>query len=70
MDNYFDILKKTRGVMVSYTHGIGSGLKSDMTQENWDYFLSKIDNATEEGWLESVTYDILRNRQEKVLYEY
>ena len=65
IDRYFSTLKKTRALMVVYTHGIGTGMRADMTEENWDYFLTKVDEAIEEGWLESVTYDILRTRYEK-----
>lgn len=71
MDAYFDMLKKTRGLMIGYTHGVGVAsdtgqqLTTDMTQTEWDFFMQKIDTAISEGWLEGVTYDRLRRRYSK-----
>lgn len=71
MDAYFLNMKKTRCLMIGYTHGIGvdsiSGTQNttDMTQAEWNYFLQKIDEAQTEGWLEGVTYEQLRRRYSK-----
>lgn len=65
MDSRFDILEKTHCLMVCYTHGVREGSEFDATPEEWDYFLQKIDEGLEGGWLESVTYDILRARNER-----
>lgn len=71
LDSLFDTMKKTRSLMVGYTHGIGVNattseqLTADMTPELFNYFLTKVDQGMNEGWLEGVTYDMLRIRQEQ-----
>ena len=56
IDSVFAQLKATHGLFIPYTHGIGTGSTSDMTQAGWDYFLSKVDTAFSEGWLEATTW--------------
>lgn len=71
IDEVFEQLKKTHALIIGYTHGIGETSNGtgqstgDMTQAQWDYFISKVDTALAEGWLEGVTYDRLRKRYEK-----
>jgi len=62
IDDLFTELKKTHGLAILYTHGIGSGAGTDMSLETWNYFLSKLDTALAEGWIEGVTYEQLRTR--------
>lgn len=38
---------------------IDSGGGTNITQENWDYFLAKVDAARSAGWLECVTFEQL-----------
>lgn len=64
IQDMFDTAKKTHGILVVYTHGIGTGLQYDVTKENWDYFISCIDTGISEGWLEGTTYDTLRAETE------
>ena len=65
MDDMFAIMKKTHNLMIGYTHGISDNPVPDMSLAEWDYFLLKIDEGIAEGWLEGVTYDVLRIRHER-----
>lgn len=59
IDSHFDILKSTRGVFVGYTHNVVDDSSGDIDEVDWDYFLSKIDEGLEEGWLEGTTFKML-----------
>ena len=65
MDALFEDMKKTHSLMIGYTHGISDNPVPDISLAEWDYFLQKIDQAQLEGWLEGVTYEMLRNRYSK-----
>lgn len=71
IDKAFETMKKTHNLCVFYTHGVGPTYSTgeqttfDSTPETWNYFLSKIDLGLSEGWLEGVTYDMLRMRFKK-----
>lgn len=55
MDSLFANLQATHGLLVCYTHGIHPDGGTDMTQDQWDYFISKLDEGMSGGWLECVT---------------
>lgn len=59
-DTTFDTLKKCRPVYVCYTHGLDESAGIHIDQATFDYFLSKIDVAISEGWIEGTTYSKLR----------
>lgn len=59
MDTHFSNMQVTNCLMVCYTHMIDSGGGTNITQENWDYFLAKVDAARSAGWLECVTFEQL-----------
>lgn len=59
----FDLLKKTHGTVVMYTHGISSG-SSDISPESFEYLLEQISTGISEGWLNPTTYNRLRNVEE------
>lgn len=64
-DALFDVLKKTRGIAVTYTHTVRDGLAGQIPEARWDYFLRKIDEAVAEGWLEGTTFSkLLRDNWE------
>ncbi|RYI32027.1 hypothetical protein EVU96_00005 [Bacillus infantis] len=56
IDLHFANLKKTHQLLVIYTHGINDAGGNDATNAQWDYFISKIDQGINEGWLEGVTF--------------
>lgn len=64
LPSLFANLKKTHGVAVFYLHGISDDL-ADISVANWNVFIAQLDLALAEGWIESVTYDILRIRLER-----
>ena len=64
IDSYFDTLKKTRCVAIFYTHDITDNGGIHMTNAELDYFVSKIEQGINEGWLEGTTYSELRTRYE------
>lgn len=64
IDSYFDTLKKTRCVAIFYTHDITDNGGIHMTNAELDYFVSKIEQGVNEGWLEGTTYSDLRTRYE------
>lgn len=64
-DNFFETLKKTHCTVVVYTHDISDNAGIHMTNSELNYFVSKLQNAISEGWLEAVTYSQLRTRYEK-----
>lgn len=63
MDDIFAQLKINHEVFVVYTHGIHSDGTTnggaDATPAEWNYFISKVDQAIKEGWLEGVTFEML-----------
>jgi hypothetical protein len=61
-DTFFAQLKTTNEIMVCYTHKVNNGVAADITPANWAYFLSKVDQAIAEGWLEGVTLEMLLAR--------
>ncbi|MEA3451522.1 MAG: hypothetical protein U9Q83_06415, partial [Bacteroidota bacterium] len=64
IDKKFNILKERRCLIVTYTHKIVSDNSAsivDIKVSLWQYFLSKINTAVSEGWLELVSYDELEN---------
>lgn len=64
IDSYFDTLKKTRCVAIFYTHDISDNGGIHMTNDELNYFASKIEQGINEGWLEGTTYSELRTRYE------
>ena len=62
IDEFFQTLQRTNGLMVCYTHGIHEDGGSDMTPAQWAYLMQKIDAAKSEGWLEGVTFSQLLER--------
>ncbi len=64
IDSYFDTLKKTRCVAIFYTHDISDNGGIHMTNDELNYFVSKIEQGINEGWLEGTTYSELRTRYE------
>lgn len=60
IDARFDLLKKTKGALIGYTHGIGLvGDSTSATVAEWNYYLSKVDEGVSEGWLSLVGYEEL-----------
>lgn len=58
IDLWFNALKLSHGIMVIYTHDISDLETSDpihCSTEKWNYFISKLTGAINEGWLEGVT---------------
>ena len=68
MDSMFQSLKKTHGVIVGYTHGLyeTGGTSADMTTDQFNYFLAKIDEGLDAGWLEGTTFEDLFGRIQNV----
>lgn len=68
LDNWFDGLKLSHGVMVIYTHDI-SDLETSThihsTADEWSYFMLKLTTAINEGWLEGVTMSSLMTKYRK-----
>ncbi|MDW3946586.1 BppU family phage baseplate upper protein [Staphylococcus saprophyticus] len=64
IDSYFETLKKTRCVAIFYTHDINDNGGIHMTNDELNYFVSKIEKGINEGWLEGTTYSELRTRYE------
>ena len=56
LDKTFALLKKTSGVLVSYTHSVVDNSLGDINEADWDYFLRKLDSSVQEGWLEGTTF--------------
>lgn len=56
LDGYFETMKKTHQLLVIYTHGVNDAGGNDSTHAQWDYFISKIDQGINEGWLEGVSF--------------
>lgn len=63
-DTIFTTLFNTRQVAFHYTHYITHNAASttNMVMARWTYYLSKLDTAISEGWLEVVTPEILFRR--------
>ena len=59
VDADFEVLKSTRGLYVVYTHDVNPAGGRDLTPTEADYFLAKVDQAVEEGWLEGATMETL-----------
>lgn len=62
IDEIFNSLKDLGGILVMYTHAIkpnGDPTLYDATVDEWNYFMSKIDTAQTEGWIDLVSYEDL-----------
>ena len=59
VDALFDKIKNNRGIAIVYTHRVNEGTSVDMSYEEWDYFLGKLDEGLSEGWLEGTTFSKL-----------
>lgn len=71
LDDFFELMRRTNSLAVVYTHGIIEGSVYDVTPQRWAEFLTKIDQALGEGWLEGVTYESLNRKmvtKERPLY--
>lgn len=67
IDAIFARLKATRSLWIPYTHGITATGTSNITPESWAYFLTKVDQAIAEGWLEATTWErMLKEHKEGV----
>lgn len=56
---YMDALKRTRGLMVMYQHGIQEGYPNDATPAEWAAWRDALALALSEGWLEATTFEDL-----------
>jgi curli biogenesis system outer membrane secretion channel CsgG len=68
IDEIFDSLKELGGFLTLYTHAIkpdGDPTLYDATVSEWNYFMSKIDTAQSEGWIELVSYEDLEQKLAK-----
>lgn len=71
IDLWFNALKLSHGIMVIYTHDISDLETSNpihCSTEKWNYFISKLTGAINEGWLEGVTMSGLMTKYRKVVY--
>lgn len=69
IDVIFNSLKELGGFLTLYTHAIkpdGDTTLYDATVSEWNYFMSKIDTAQSEGWIELVSYEDLEQKLAKV----
>ena len=62
IDTEFNILERTHSLLVCYTHGISAAGGNDSTPDEWNYFVSKLTEGIEGGWLECVTFEDLYAR--------
>lgn len=64
MDSIFTNMKNSHQLLVCYKHGVHAdgSTDSDPRYPEWDYFISKITQRLNEGWLEGVTSEDLRAR--------
>lgn len=56
---YMDALKRTRGLMVMYQHGIQEGYPNGATPAKWAAWRDALALALSEGWLEATTFEDL-----------
>lgn len=61
IDRDFSNLEKVNGVMVCYTHNVKDDTLSQINIEQWNHFLSRLDEGIEDGRLECVTYPMLKD---------
>jgi len=59
MDAWFTQLQTNHGFFVCYTHKVSDSGASNITPTEWAYFLSKLDEGLDGGWLEGVTMESL-----------
>lgn len=59
IDALFDKLYNTHSTVFFYTHGISTS-SGDLTQELFNYYLSKITDGISNGWLNATTYNRLK----------
>lgn len=70
IDNIFNILNRTHCTVVFYTHGyitIDEGTTNTtvhVTNQEFDYFMSKLNEGVNEGWIEGTTFDRLARKYE------
>ena len=70
IDNVFNILKRTHCTVVFYTHGyitVAEGTTNTtihVTNYEFDYFMSKLYEGINEGWIEGTTFDRLARKYE------
>lgn len=72
IDEIFNSLKELGGFSILYTHAIkpdGDTTLYDTTVSEWNYFMSKIDTAKSEGWIELVSYEDLEQKLAKASIE-
>lgn len=60
----FERLRKTHCLYVIYTHGIASTGTYNITPENWDSFVSALQTAINDGYVECTTYDRLMTSED------
>lgn len=59
VDDVFTKQALTHNLFVWYTHGIDDTNDTDTDPEDWDYFVSKLRDGIDGGWLEGVTFEQL-----------
>lgn len=69
IDSIFNILQKTHCTVVFYTHGFitvaddsESNTTNNVTNIEFDYFMSNIATGVSEGWIEGTTFDWLMRK--------
>lgn len=62
IDALFDVLAKTKQLVLVYTHGIDDSLAGAVTNATWNYFISKLTTAVNAGTVEGVTFTQLLAR--------
>lgn len=60
----FERLRKTHCLYVIYTHGISSTGAYDITPENWAAFITALQAAISDGYVECTTYDRLMTSED------
>jgi hypothetical protein len=59
VDIHFDLWQKTYGLDVVYNHGVNTAGGNDATPAEFDYWMTKVEQALTDGWLEAVTFEQL-----------
>lgn len=59
VDIHFDLWQKTHGLDVVYNHGINAAGGNDATPAEFDYWMTLVEQALTDGWLEAVTFEQL-----------
>lgn len=58
-ETQMSILRRTRGLLLAYNHGIQPAYPNDATQQMWDHFVGQITLGLTQGWLEATTFEDL-----------